>query len=301
MKKTVLIALLLMSWHHSFSQKIHFCDTTNKWRWFAYSCGGDPWYVVENTDTLLNDTMIHGNLYRTLRGAGCGVREDTSAGKVYAILPPQYPDFDSSERLLYDYNLHAGDSFKTKHTIHVVASTGSVLLNSIPHKTWHLHGVFGDSTIHVSVADYDVIEGMGSLNEPLYPLNPFFFETCVTLTCFENHGSRPVLDHKVGYYFDNDSSCTFTFGLGINHIQTSKVTPRVIPNPVNQSSKIVFPEKIISGTVIVVNNVGQSVINITFNNKEEILIGDSIHNHGIYYYRIINIETGVVYSGKFVD
>jgi len=300
MKRGLLIAVLSFLYISSFGQKIHFSDSTNLWHWYTWSSAiiFTPYYY---DDIYLDDTLIYGTNYKILDHDWTTVfiREDTVVRKVFTI-NSSTPDTDTTEQLLYDYTLNLGDTFRTHHSVHFVSAIDSVLINSIWHKTWHLHGFSTDITGSF-LNDYDVIEGIGCVNDPCFPIWPFTFETETDLSCFSNRGTTPPLSHMVGPYFNNITSCSFTFGLSIYNVAAITNAAQLYPNPIDNTSKIVFPYSISSGDLVIINDIGQAVINMPIQNKEEVLIGDKIKVPGIYYYRVTDNLSGQVFSGKILN
>ena len=301
MKYTLLPATSFLLSLTSFAQRIHFSDSTNQWTCYTHSCPSDPGLTPgEFNDYYSGDTLIGGLTYRRLTGGASGpvfVREDTIAKKVY-IRGVDNP----GDNVLYDYTLTVGDSFYVDTsspalTAYYVASKDSVQISTLWYKTWHFIFAHGSG---IPGASYTVIEGIGCDAHPLYPLampgNP---EVCVNLTCFHNNGTTPLVSPEVDGYFDNVSSCILTY-TAIKNIAANKVTACIFPNPLDQTSKIAFSYNIASGSLAVSNDIGQTIINTTFQNKEEILIGDKISMPGIYFYRATDNGSGKVFSGKFV-
>ncbi len=305
MKNVLYIFLLSILSTSSFGQKIKFTDSTNVWYYWNWSSAiSIP--PVPSMDQYTTDTMIRGIVYKKLNdiffasGLPLGyVREDTIAQKVYAIAAID-PDYDTTEQLLYNYTLNVGDTFRSKHSVHYVSSIDSVLINAIWHKVWYLFPHSHDSSVMGLITNpYYVIEGVGSVNYPFFPLSPYTFETETDLSCFHNRGTTPALSHRVGLYFNNTTSCSLSFGLNSN-TTTSHKNAELFPNPIDNTSKIVFPSSIQSGSVIIVNDLGQVVMTMSLLNKDEIQIGDKIKISGIYYYRVIDDQIGKAFSGMFV-
>ena len=144
--------------------------------------------------------------------------------------------------------------------------------------------------------DFDVIEGIGCTDDPIFPLFPLNFEAGTQLFCFNTNSTTPTVSPKVSGYFDNTTSCT----LGVDQITPKSKTTTIYPNPIDETSKIVFSNNISTGSVTVVNDIGQVVLNIPFQNKDDLLIGDKINVPGIYFYRVTDNNNGQVLSGKFV-
>ena len=149
--------------------------------------------------------------------------------------------------------------------------------------------------------EYYVIEGIGSLNSPVFPLYALGFEGCITLMCFNNQGMTHPLSQILDVYFNNTTSCSLTFYEGVKNINSQSTKTLVFPNPITESSIIQLPYSISSGSFIITNTLGQIITQIVFQNKQELLVGDLIKSPDIFYYRVIDNSNGEIYSGKFVQ
>lgn len=307
MKQISFIALFIFLSYTAIGQKVRFTDSTNRWHYSEFSAVITGFPVTHYIDSFYGDTSIHGTHYQRLRhnysyfgGFTPGfayIREDTIAKQIFAIYP-EYPDYDTTEQLMYDYTLQVGDTFRSKHAVHFVQSIDSVSISGIWHLIWDFQWYSWDSTatsIGVGAENFIVIEGIGSIFQPCTPLNPLFFEIGNILTCFNTRNTTPGLSHDV-YVFNNTTSCDKHF-LYLESGTTRNI--QVAPNPITSLSKIILPENVKFGTLIVVNNVGQQVINMEFNNKDEILINGLVQVPGVYFFRIIDNHKGIIYTGKF--
>ena len=138
-----------------------------------------------------------------------------------------------------------------------------------------------------------------------YPPPPYT-GPAAQLLCFFNNGTKPLLsgsilayglDNSITIYFDNNADCT----LGVVEITQKKDnTNTLFPNPIDETSKIALPYNIPSGKITVCNDIGQTIFSNSFQNKEDILIGDKIHTPGMYFYLVIDNQSGSVFSGKFI-
>ena len=220
MNKTLLVITFLLLSIASTAQKIHFTDTTNQWTYYLHNCSGETGITpTEYNDSYSGDTLIGGISYRRLLQSYLTgllyVREDTIAQKVYVRGVG-----DTADDLLYDYTLNVGDSFYAypgtpAHATFYVASEDSVQINTLWYKTWYLISAAG-STLPAGIS-YTIIEGIGCDQQPLFPVkDPPNPERCTTVTCFHNKGTQPLVSPEVDGYFDNASSCSLTFGLGVN-------------------------------------------------------------------------------------
>lgn len=302
-KRTLLAFLLFFLSGSSFGQKIHFTDTTNVWHGYRYDDADIPYYCDPETFSYSGDTVIRGVNYKILDPGpptyAMYIREDVSK-KVFVLSPHYPPPNDTVEQLLYDFSLNLGDTFKSYNSTYKVAVFDSVLINSAWHRVFSLEPLSYSGPPSVP-RDYWVVEGIGCLTSPLFPLDPAIFEGDEMLTCFNSNGITPLLSYKVGGYFDNATSCgIMPVPLWVNNVRDKTKGSLVVPNPINETSKINLPYNIQSGTLAIFNDVGQSIFNNTFQNMEELLIGDKINTRGIYFYRVIDNQSGNVFSGKFV-
>lgn len=300
MKKIVLALLLLILDSSSFAQKIRFTDSANVWKGFNIDLSTYPITTIENyTASYLSDSVVNGHTYKVLFFNIDAlfidlylIREDTLTSKVYAKNPAATGfSSDTTEQILYDYNWRIGDTvnrdWSEQHFKNYVYDIDSTLINGTWYKVWHFEGTSGL---------YDVIEGIGCVSDPAFPMIPSSFESYIQLTCFSNNGFAPAVSPKVGNYFDNATSCT----LAVNDIIKKNKNAVVSPNPITTDSKITLPYSISSGTLVVLNDIGQTIINTPFQNKDELLIGDKVATPGIFFYRVTDKSTGNVFAGKFV-
>jgi hypothetical protein len=248
--------------------------------------------------------MIGGLRYRKL--GGMYIREDTVTNKVYLSAGT------IDEQLLYDYNLMPGDTMIVYTTgccgtiSSQVIGIDSTQINGRWYKIWHFQRTQG---LPLALYYY-VVEGIGCINGLDFPvredLQEYFGQTIEQILCFDNNGVSFPLTNPIeiaaptsylNYNFDNASSCT----LGTDKIVAKTENATVSPDPVNASSKIVLSYNMLSGSLVVVNDLGQVVINSSFKNKEELPIGVTIYTPGIYYYRVTDNANGNMFSGKFVN
>ena len=294
MKKTFLISLLVIFSISSFGQKIRFTDSTNVWTLLYTSVdpGSSPWFTSWISPVSYSGSVMVGG-FKYLILDSSYIREDSAANKVFIKYyhNPFTSTIDSAERILYDYNWIVSDTVNGLW----ITSIDSTMINGFWYKVWHFSG------------DVNVIEGIGSTNGFQFAAYPDFYfgEYSRQLICFQNNGISPSLSNPVSSWgavayvnFDDSLSCSMR-PLKILKTTGNQGSPSVSPNPIDPSSKIIFPKNISSGIVAIYNDLGQPVINLPFQNKDELLIGDKIKIPGIYYYRVMDNETGKVYSGKF--
>ncbi len=288
-----MLVVLMCFKHEAKAQKIHFCDTTNKWVCFDHSYAELTNYrflCEYSSDTIMVNNYVYqraGGAYGTMY-----IREDTLAGKVYCITDSSWFPYDSSEMVLYDYNLHVGDTVKrplqNNTIIHVVSSVDSVMIEGLWYKVWHLESI-------ALGVEYDVIEGIGSDHNPFFPVWPTEFENTDKLLCFSNKGISPIVSPPVAGYFDNVNSCL----LAVPNIKNRVDAASVVPNPITPESKLVFPSEIDAGTITIYNDVGQCVANKSIAHQEYESLGDKVNTAGIYFYRLTDERNKRSFTGKF--
>jgi hypothetical protein len=318
MKKVILLAAFCLSLASSFGQRVRFTDTSNAWGMIDSNTGCCILIPVSYTKGWYDNSApvaYAGHSYQYLRTALSSflVRED--AGRVYTL-----DAVDSTERVLYDFNLSLYDTMRTVYTQDIftawVDQVDSTQLGGQWYKVWHFTGT--DSSLFyadsVRPLTYNVIEEIGCTNGLYYPLSPYslnaFSEQLMCFTSRLGIGtglSSPVTCYGFDYTssYDNSSSCTdFTEHYvppvnGIPQIR-SEHTALVAPDPVNEQSKILLPYPIMSGNLVIVNQLGQVVVRQAMKNTAEVQIGDNISVPGSYYYRVTDHINSRVFTGTFV-
>jgi len=314
MKKTFFLCLFVLFAFSSFGQKIRFTDSTNKWKVYQDIVRDHlPDLICLYNEWFAGDTTINFQHYQILLSNNpcywldtAYIREDTFLNKVFILR-------NDTEQVFMDYTLQLGDSIvyfgaDYGRCAYFVDSLDSVVIDGNWYKVWDFYPCLTCNSSAFRLPQYKIMEGIGCL------YGSFFLKlqnldlislSMSQLRCFSNKGSNPGLSNPIvecpypstgmgAFYYDNGSSCT----VGVNQVAKKTASATVDPNPIDQSSKIVFPSNISSASVAVFNDLGQTVINLPFQNKDEILIGDKIKVPGIYYYRVMDNEKGTVYSGK---
>jgi hypothetical protein len=304
----------------SFAQKIKFTNNTNTWSMIDSTIGCCIPYVVRFTTAHYDgrDT-VNGLRYQRLYYdfGSCLVREDQ--GRVYVI-----GNVDSTERVLYDFNLELNDTIHQYYEYDIytswVSSMDSTQLFGIWYKVWHFDGM--DTNVYtnkVFTYQYNVIEGIGCTNGVYYPAAPYDYSAYSDqLLCFHNDMgydgpfSKPVTTYAYDYTgsFDNDLSCAIYQPaphvpppaddqlLSTTLLANSTGKTIVTPNPVTDASIIVFPSVIRSGTIVVLNELGQTISNSSFQNARSMPVGNKILTPGNYFYRVTDLNNGKAFTGK---
>lgn len=205
--RTLIIAVLAVFSISASAQKIRFTDSRNRWTTQGVTFDCPTFHSTYSYD--LNDTIINSNTYNriavtTVWDPSCMivtsvghyyVREDTLTNKVY-YLGGASSSADSSEYVLYDYNLVVGDTITTAmggtSITDTVVNIDSTSILGVWHKRWTLHGNTEPISGFTRRA-YVVVEGVGSTNGPLF--SSFFigcFEYFEQLKCFSQSGAYPA-------------------------------------------------------------------------------------------------------------
>lgn len=287
------IIFLLLFASNANAQKIRFCDTSNRWKVTVNSIVNPTACNNYEFRQYGADTVINGLSYRYLEDQDRAyVREDTVSGKVFYRMIGLINDnswVDTLEQVLYDNNWQVGDTTFYQHGnfsyLAIITSADSVQINNVWHKTWYADGMTSF-----------IIEGIGSVYGPLFPLFPSMLDNCRSLQCFENNGIRPTMSDYVGWWFDNSNSCT------LSTPSTNRTTQQIsiIPNPVTGDSKIIFNSTIKSGQLTVFNSIGQKVIDEPVDDATEYQIGGKIMVRGLYHFMLTDESDNSSYTGKFV-
>jgi hypothetical protein len=188
--------------------------------------------------TLDGDTLINGTTCQKLfspyvdfytlgscspfntAGYKGAIREDESMRKVYLIAPNE-----STEQLLYDFNLQLGDTIQgvlssfTFGSV-VVESIDSVLIGNDYHKRWNINNSFGIS----------VIEGVGSTYGLINATPGYITDAHMySLECFSIEG--------VSQYPDPSADCRIITSVPIPVANADSVS--IVPNPSNGNFRII--------------------------------------------------------------
>jgi hypothetical protein len=223
MRTLYLLTLLLVLNTAAIAQKIRFTDSTNKFGYLCYNADGCYFNLYLE---YRSDTFCFGQHYlpvtSSYRSHFCGgssgagfnlngyfVREDTLLNKVFVLQ-------DTTEKLLYDYNLHVGDTISYTPSsrltlIDSVISIDSTLINGVYHKVFN----FSSCERSPGPRSYKVVEGLGCMRNPFYVLYGACFEGDEQLVCFQHRSSTPAayIEAPMCFgtnYFNN--SCNFTLG-----------------------------------------------------------------------------------------
>ena len=201
-----LFVIFLLFINDAFAQKVRFSDVNNEWNVRLTNVGGvtDGWIYPYNYTASVQK---NGYAYNVLEGTvnthdSILVREDTLLQKVYCIAykVKGFYTNDTVEKVLYDFSLQVGDTFslsiptpwspQTPYTnTHLVLSVDSFFINGTVHKKWSYQTLQGGMP-------YDVVEGLGAMNDPAFPLFPIMYPVSGVwwdLVCFSNQNTYPYI------------------------------------------------------------------------------------------------------------
>lgn len=273
MKKIKSLILILVLSSSAHAQKIHFTDTTNNWEVLDVFTGDPTPEFYYYSYYYINDSIIGTNAYKVFN-SGALVREDTIAGKIFIIDPTS-----DSEKVMMNYNLNIGDTFKYNAFEHVVTGIDSTTIDSISYRVWHFQPVDG-----IAENPYDVIEGIGCAGGPTFMLNPAYFEGGPFVYCFSTKGTNPPLIPGVDY-LDNSTSCYKFTHLYVGNIQTRSAC-KIFPNPANDQLTIQTNNS--RPYTITLNNIMGQTIKTFQSNKLQETIDVSRLPAGLYYLSVID-------------
>lgn len=216
---TTLLAIGQTSVYHPFPDNNAVWNFHFQANCFSMGDGNDYYSINFSGDTLINSQTYHklttpfvetystGSCSGTLTGYKGAIRQDITAKKVF-IVPPT----ETTEELLYDFNMQVGDTVKGYiATIYppadTVISIDSVLVGSTYRKRWNINNCY----------NIYIIEGVGS-TYGLLEISPdcMFDHADYSLTCFQQNGRplypdtitncEPILSMPIINHFDNPDS-----------------------------------------------------------------------------------------------
>ena len=257
------------------AQKIRFTDTTNVWEELHPEYNApDPWILNYSTYHYLTDTTLSGHAYRIFTFGI--VREDTVTGKVFL-----WDEFGDTDRLLMNYNLTTGDTFRTAYYNYTVARVDSTKMFSHWYRVWIFSplvsgGIYGNDSLCF-------IEGVGCIQDPTYMLGNF--SSCVecsqpSMFCFSHNGVNPNLNPKV-QFLDDSTSCVTYPKLASQYLVISGNTLSVFPNP--SSGMVHISGAMPLGELTVRNAIGKTVYTIQASEKGVAELNSAQLLTGVYF------------------
>ena len=272
MKFPILLVASILFFLQSFAQKVHFTDTSN--RWVVHGTNGDG-QDVNVTAYYSHDTITTAHTYHVLLSCTSVlgltsyqqdyVREDTATGLVYA-----FGQSDTSEQVVFNYNLLPGDTQRISGMRDSVTALDSVLIDGVYHRRL--------SIIRDHFSRMTIVEGMGCMTAPLFPLHSACFENESDIVCFINNAAYPAtsFDFSTCYHtrhFTNSSYCTDQ----VPDIPRPEMV--LAPNPATNRVSIA---NIPSGSVYVYNMLSSCVWSASVTNNNKLDINVDSWPRGIY-------------------
>lgn len=302
MKKLFLLTSILFSLSLNAQNYHPFPDTTSIWHTVGMNGFSHTNYIFNFG--IEGDTMINSKKYfKIFRDFGYdliylgALRENENKQILFKLLE------DSSEFVLYDFNLTVGDSIfypvgyvlSGNHwnnipfkSYRVVTSIDSILLhNNEYRKRWKLSGNYGQFD--------EWVEGIGSINW-LGLLNPLISDfswggDTYAFGCFKESDEIIYFDSTVCNY------CMGSYILNVLNYTDSRKHFNVSYNPSEKTLSINSNREVENFSISIINSVGQTVYyNSTKSQNLNINLSKLIK--GIYFYRISN-NTNNLATGKF--
>ena len=316
MKINITIALILLTFSVN-AQKIRFINHGNQWTTSGQQ-GVMPDCPFKHTITYGPDTLLSGNIYQVVSNytyvdtitPGCStifhfdslyyVREDTMAGMVYF----RSPSIDTLEHILYNYNLIPGETINYNYIGYTgitdsLAKIDSVLINSRYYKLYYFIPKYPNPP---DVRSYIVLEGIGCLVDPFFPVQGGCFEYMEGLNCFSQNGYYPpmpaLLDSLETNYYPTSFPCSYYGHKFTNScaLSTQKLViineNTLFPNPANDLITIEMKETFSYYTQIVVYDYIGNCVYKTYGSigQKQLNINTSYWKDGLYFVNI-NDET----------
>jgi hypothetical protein len=247
-----------------------------------------------NGDTIIND-KIYTKFYNclTVEGENClyyrgAYRVEIDSSRVY-----YFDEWESEERLVYDFNLIPGDSIISGGISVFCLDTGLVVMNDgSTHKYQTMLVPVANNCIQIWVT------GVGSMGRPL--LEPFAycsytFESRYDLTCYF-YQEEQIYEWLENPYFEG---CIGT-NVEIKELTREELFT-VSPNPVSNHSIIISnnaDENLFDYQII--NEDGMILKNEYDIRIDDIIIKKGDFTHGLYILRLYSQKKEQFYTIKFI-
>jgi type IX secretion system substrate protein len=297
---TTLIVILICTSSVSFSQTNSYFVNNPVWK-ISSSCAV-PYPCVQNElynyytdgDTIFN-TLIYKKIYKKGQGTynwlampppiGCSGSYnyiDTvpsyflrSAGKQIFLRQP----FDTSEYLLYDFNLLVGDTLPITYN-NYETDISVTAIDSI----YTLYGYLKRFTLTGSTWAQYLLEGIGHSKGLVEPLN-LPFDCGFNLECFSLNDTA--------YFPAIGQTCNIAVGIASYN---NEIPYSIIPNPFTTVTTIQFNSTIHNAVLFIYNLYGQKIKTIADISGDKIKIERGTLRSGLYFYELKqnnkNIATG---------
>jgi len=268
--------------------------------WNAVYYYGDHvicWDEIHYSYVFGNDTVIASRSYHkimipfaiNISSVPCGsyvpvgyqgaIRQDTTTEKVYFV-----EQYSTTEQLLYDFNLHVGDTLKygiskwapCAQYPDTVTTIDSILIGNTYRKQFTFSGY---------MSYYQLIEGIGSTNGLLELPCPSRIEEGLRLNCFQQNG--------ITLYPDSTITCDIISS--VNDLSEKNISITLSPNPATNLLTITTTSAQPS-QIILFDIASRQLIQQKFNGS--VILNIENLAKGVYLYEVRS-ETGVK-QGKVV-
>jgi hypothetical protein len=267
MKNLALITFFIFSLLNTKGQN-HIPFPTQNTTWETVTQNTDPWNPCysSNYDKTNGDTIIHGKHYTIitrLNAPNCFIRENN--GLVYCKYSNN-SSFDTTEFLLYNYNLQVGDTMQ-------LARSGYELMFTTSHVEY-IDSILIGSRYHkkINISGLAFIEGIGSLQGLLYPEIPMV-DWMSDLTCFSRNDTIFSLSGNGATYNGNCWQFVDVKKPNIN-------TLVIYPNPTNDYLRL-SGHSFIKAEIYSIN--GQKILETTMQNINLVDYAKGIYLLKVYF------------------
>jgi hypothetical protein len=304
MRSTVLTSIFLIAFLHSFSQVNVYLENDPVWyiETYNYPSGSDCSGTSDHFNYYVNgDTVINANSYKKiykkgvlwLSSMGCLLYNPTpytNSSPSFFVRSSGKKMFhvgngsDTTEHLLYDFNLSLGDTLPVTFTN--PSSNGNVIVTDIdtittafgPRQRFELNGPSGNQYLY---------EGIGATGGFIEDIFPMYLSGSHELLCFSLNDVR--------YVPSPGSTCDITTGISAYPDQG---TLQVFPNPFQLQTTISLNHTADNAQFILYNGKGEKVKTLEFSGNKVMVTRDAL-KAGLYYYQITE-GSGTVSAGKLM-
>jgi len=217
-------------------------------------------------------------------GVLVGIRQDTSAKKVFAIFRG-----DTTEQLLYDFNLQVGDTVKGfiahycvgSHS-DIITSIDSILIGSDYRKRWR-----------ASPNGWQMIEGIGSTWDLItVPCGGAWQDGLLyNLICFQQDGTVLYSNSTWGYHCDIIDA--------VINLTEKNIEVNISPNPFHSSSLLQVSSEFANAKLNIYNSLGSLVREERISNQKTFVLNRNELHNGIYFLQLIN-DRGQMITEKLI-
>jgi hypothetical protein len=267
----------------------------------------NPWIDFVYQLKMKGDTILNGINYKKIYYSNhlaynypddvlhCFLREDGNK-KIWVKYPFGSLN-DTSEKVLYDFNIHKNDTIG----IHFLYFNHDSIIKLIVRDT-----LLYQTNIDIRKAYYfnpvDSVQGIFGIGcmwwlEGIGSSLGLFYNEILQWGCYDSTYTLQCYSHNGTYFIGGNLFCT-TEGIFEDKANTNVFA--INPNPVNYESILDVSElKTDIMSIEVFNYLGVKIRNLSINMNDKIIIRKSNFQTGYYFFRIID-KKGDIYNGKFI-